>query len=129
MAARGSISNRPLRVRKKKWRAKSRTIPVPDKCIIAFLRPKAPSDEEWTAFLNQAAHDALVVLKVNAVVLGLDNWSQMRILDEDELEKRGFIHKDRIFLLKDQIDMTKYTQEELEAIMKEAFPEIEEEEE
>ena len=119
MAARGSISNRLVRPKGKKWRAKSRTIPVPDKCIIAFLRPKEPSDDEWSSFLNQAAHDALTRLRVNAVVVGLESWSQLRILDEAEMEKRGFIHRDRIFLLKEDVDMSKYTEEELAQIMSE----------
>lgn len=113
--------------RKKFPKVKTRTIPVPEKCIVACLRPKDISDDDWQAFLNQAAHDVLANLKVSTIVVGVASWNEIRVLDEKELESVGFIHKDRIFLLKDDVDLSAYSQEEIEAIMTQFVSQDEEE--
>jgi hypothetical protein len=107
----------PKRPTKDFPKVKTRTFPVPEKCIVACLRPRGLTEDDWTAFIQQAAHQIHARLNVNTIVVGLEHWKDLRVLDEAELERIGFIHRDRIFMLKEEVDLSQYSKEDIEQLM------------
>lgn len=100
-------------------KVKNRTMHIREGDIVVYRRPRGMSETKFSDFINQAANDILARFGISTVVVGLDNWADMRILDEAEMEKMGYIRKERIFLLKEDVDMGSYTEEELKQIMSE----------
>ncbi len=109
-------------------KVKSKTIPMPEKFIVAYLKPKSMSEENFGKFVDQAAHDILARFGANTIVVGLEKWSDLRILDEAELERIGYVHTSKVFLLKKDVDTSMYTPEEIESIMS-TFVSVDNEEE
>jgi hypothetical protein len=99
-----------------------------EKKLLVYRRPKGVSEDDFGVFLRRAAQDILTRLNISTVVVGVNNWNEIKLLDEVELEQIGFIHKDRVFLTKDQVDLTKYTEEEILEIVTAFLPRPDEEE-
>jgi len=98
-------------------KVKSRTLSLPDRALVAYRKPKNMPEEEFSRFINTAAHQILARFNVRTIVVGVENWGDLKVLDEEAMASVGYIHKDRIFLLKEDVDMSKYTEDELRDIM------------
>ena len=96
---------------------KSREYKLQERTVLAFLQPKYMSDKGFNQFINQAASDMLARFGIDTIVLGLKHWKEMRVLQEEDMERNGWIHSDRVFLLKEDVNMADYSQEDLEKIM------------
>lgn len=97
-------------------RAKSRTLKLEPNSIIVYKKSKLQSDEEFTDFLYAAANDVLARFGMDTIVVGVESWDEIMVCDEHEMELYGWIRKEKVFLHKDQVDLTQYTPEELEEI-------------
>lgn len=119
-SVRASISNRPSsrpRKHKRPPKAKSRTLGFTEKKLIVYRRPKGLTDQDFSVFLRRAAQDILSRLQINTVVIGVEKWGDIKILDPAEIRDIGFVHIDEVFLLKEDVDLDQYTEEELRDIM------------
>jgi hypothetical protein len=73
-------------------------------------------DEQFTTFLYAASNDILARFGMSTIVVGVESWDEIMVCDEDMMAKYGWIRKEKVFLHKDQVDLTQYTPEELEEI-------------
>ena len=96
--------------------AKNRTLTLKPNSIIVHKRPKGMDDEEFETFLHAAANDVLARFGMSTIVVGVESWDEIIVCDEDTMEKYGWIRRERAFLLKEQVDLSQYTAEELEYI-------------
>lgn len=113
---RAAVSNRP-RHRKPQIVVETRGFELPKRGIVAYRRPKELTQAEFAEFINQAVNDILARHNINTCVVGLDDWRELRVLNRTEMAKIGFYHQDDIFLLKKDVDLSVYTQEEIEEMM------------
>ena len=112
---RPSITVSPNKIGDEK--VKSRTFEIAPNYIVAFLKPKHAKQQDFDAFINQAANVIRARYNLNLMVIGLDDWSELRILDEKWLDQAGYVHKDKVFMLKEDVDLTQYTEEEIREVM------------
>jgi hypothetical protein len=96
--------------------SKSRTLQLKKNSIVVYKRPKLMDDEQFTAFLYAASNDILARFGMSTIVVGVESWDEIMVCDEDMMAKYGWIRKEKVFLHKDQVDLTQYTPEELEEI-------------
>lgn len=117
---RTKASNKPLHYRKAisvpYSKVKSRVFQLQPRSVLAFLHPKYMTQEEFSQFIHDAAQDVLKRFGINTIVVGLEHWSEMRILDPEDMNKNGWFHKDQIFLLKSDIKLNQNNPEDLEKI-------------
>ena len=95
---------------------KSRTLVMKKNSIIVYKKAKHQTDEEFETFLYAAANDVLARFGMDTIVVGVESWDEILVLDEDEMAGYGWIRKEQVFLRKDQVDLTQYTTEEMEEI-------------
>jgi hypothetical protein len=96
--------------------SKSRTLQLKKNSIVVYKRPKLMDDEQFTTFLYAASNDILARFGMSTIVVGVESWDEIMVCDEDMMAKYGWIRKEKVFLHKDQVDLTQYTPEELEEI-------------
>ena len=96
--------------------AKSRTLTLKPNSIVVYKRPKGMSDDDFTEFCYAAANDVLARFGMSTIVVGVDSWDEIMVCDETTMEKYGWIRRERAFLLKEHVDLSQYTPEELEEI-------------
>ena len=96
--------------------AKSRMLQLKKNSIVVYKRPKFMDDEQFTTFLYAASNDILARFGISTIVVGVESWDEIMVCDESEMEKYGWIRRERVFLLKEQVDLSQYTAEELEDI-------------
>jgi len=115
---RAQASNRPLQPRKaltmNYGNVKSRSFQLKPNSIIAFLHPKYMSQTEFSDFLEAAVKDVIARFGMNTIVVGLEHWNEMRILEQDEMNYYDWYHKDQILMLKKDFDLSKHSPEEIE---------------
>lgn len=119
-SVRASISNRPSsgpRKNKRPPKAKSHTLSFNEKKLIVYRRPKGLTEQDFSVFLRRAAQDILSRFQISTVVIGVEKWSDIKILDPAEIRDIGFVHIDDVFLLKKDVDLDQYTEQELRDIM------------
>ena len=115
---RAQASNRPLQTRKaltmNYGNVKSRSFQLKPNSIIAFLHPKYMPEREFSDFLEAAVKNVIARFGMNAIVVGLEHWNEMRILEQDEMNYYDWYHKDQILMLKKDFDLSKHSPEEIE---------------
>lgn len=129
-SVRPSISNRPGTRSGKNKRApkiKSRTFNFDEKRLIVCRRPKETSEEEFEAFLNHFAQDVLKRHQTKTIIVGVNHWNEIRVLDPDELRDIGFVHVDEVFLLKKDVDLSLYSEQQIAELATMFMPSDEEE--
>ena len=106
---------------------KSREYKLTKHTVLAFLQPKYMTDKSFSEFINQAAQDVLSRFGISTIVLGLKHWKELRILPLEDMNKNGWYHKDQVFMLKSEFDLSQNSAEEISAFV-EKYVTMEEEE-
>ena len=81
---------------------KSRVTTLGPNSIIVYRRTRGMSDDDFSQFLNDAANDILARFGLRTIVVGVDKWSELRVINEEEMERLGWVRKDRVFMFKDE---------------------------
>lgn len=98
-------------------RIKSRTYHLKENSVVVFLKPKRVSYEEFVTSLHAFAQDIMSQFDKNVVCLGLENWSEMQVLDKETMRKYGWVRLEDVFILKENVDLTQYSEEQLRQIV------------
>ena len=106
---------------------KSREYQLSEHTVLAFLQPKYMADKPFSEFINQAAQDVLARFGINTIVLGLKHWKELRVLPLADMNRNGWYHKDQVFMLKSEVDLSQNSAEEISAFV-EKYVVMEEEE-
>jgi len=121
-----------IKVVKKPKGVKSREYPFNNRSIIGYKKPKDMPVQDFNDFIDQAAQDVLARYGISTIVVGVREWNELRILNEDIMKRNGWVKADRVFMYKDEVDLDQFTPDQLEQLMvdyvipKEAMPDEEE---
>lgn len=117
----GKARNKALRRQKHSTKhydkVKSREYQLQERTVLAFLQPKYMGDKAFSEFINQIAQDVLARFGINTIVLGLKAWKELRVLPIEDMNKNGWFHKDQIFMLKSEFDLSQNSPEEISAFV------------
>lgn len=78
------------------------------KSVVLYRRPKNISEEEFTQWLDDFSDELQARMGIHhGVNLGVDRFSDIKVLDEQDLEAMGLIRQDKVFdMLKKAVDET-----------------------
>ena len=94
----------------------NRVLELRKNSIVVYKKPKMMDDEQFTIFLKQAANDVLARFGISTIVVGVESWDEIMVLDEYDMAKYGWVKRDKVFLLKEDLDLTLFKPEELEEL-------------
>lgn len=96
---------------------KSREYQLTKNTVLAFLQPKYMTNKAFSEFINQAAQDMLSRFGIDTIVLGVRHWKELRVLPIEDMNRNGWYHKDQVFMLKSEMDMSRNSAEEILAFV------------
>lgn len=70
--------------------------------LIAVKRPRKVSGEQFAMILRRLSDDIVIYLKKNAIVVGVESFSDIKRIDDDEMERLGWVRKSRVLAFKDE---------------------------
>ena len=99
------------RIMNAKYKNIFRALNFNPKSVVMYKRPKHVPEEEFTKWLDDWSDELQARLGINhGVNLAVDQFSDIRVLDEQDLEAMGLIRQDKVLDM-----MTKAVKETLEA--------------
>jgi hypothetical protein len=87
------------------------------KSLIVYKKPRKMDEKAFSEFLNQAAQDILARYGMSKIVVGLSEWNELRIFEPDQLEQLGLVRKEDVFLMRRDVDLSQYTEEEIVSVL------------
>ena len=84
---------------------KSRTYEIRPNSIIGYKKPRDMSEEDFSTFIDRAANDVLARFGISTIVVGVEDWNELRILDEETMERHGWVRTDRVYLMNRDVEL------------------------
>lgn len=72
-----------------------------DGSVVVVKRPGGVEDEQFNDVLRKLADDILTLAGVNVILIGVDSFSELKYMDDEKMEKVGWVRKDRVLAFKE----------------------------
>ena len=91
----------------------SRVRLLPPKSLVLVQRPK-DTDEKvfYHRLMPELATEILRRASLTTIAVGVEEFAQLQVLSEERMEKYNWVRKERVFLMKDEVEIHGDTEEE-----------------
>lgn len=79
-----------------------RQVDISDGRVFLVKYYESDNTERLNSVLRDLADDLVQKFQVNLTVIAVKKLSDMRVFDDDQMERHGWIRKDRVFATKDE---------------------------
>ncbi|MGW8177674.1 MAG: hypothetical protein ACWGQW_02600 [bacterium] len=108
---------RRITPQKKPKNVKSRELPLNERSLIVYKKPRSMDEEAFTNFLNAAARDILARFGISRAIIGVSEWSELRLLSDEQLDDLELCRKKDVFLMKKDFDLSQYSEDDIRTIL------------